>query len=133
LENLLQRARKEILAALPPHKGFAFARRQRSLDLSRPTDPERVAKALKYAQLVAHSRPFAVAGAFSARLMKVTEETTLALRVYAEEILTELRATTPEARQLAQEHLAVMLSLCELVLGESETEFLRRRARVPAA
>jgi hypothetical protein len=92
-----------------------------------------VAKALKYAQLVAHSRPFAVAGAFSARLMKVTEETTLALRVYAEEILTELRATTPEARQLAQEHLAVMLSLCELVLGESETEFLRRRARVPAA
>jgi hypothetical protein len=27
----------------------------------------------------------------------------------------------------------VMLSLCELVLGESETEFLRRRARVPAA
>jgi hypothetical protein len=133
MENLLQRARKEILAALPPHKGFAFARRNRNLDLSKPTDPERVAKALRYAQLVAHSRPFAVAGAFSARLMKVTEETTLALRTYAEDILTELRATTPEARQRAQEHLAVMLSLCELVLGESETEFLRRRARVPAA
>ena len=33
------------------------------------------------------------AGAFSARLMKVTEETTLALRTYAEDILTELRAT----------------------------------------
>ncbi len=131
MENLLQRARKEILAALPPHKGFAFARRQRNLDLSKPTDPERVAKALRYAQLVAHSRPFAVAGAFSARLMKVTDETTLALRVYAEDILTELRATTPEARQRAQEHLSVMLSLCELVLGESETEFLRRRARVP--
>jgi hypothetical protein len=133
MENLLQRARKEILAALPPHKGFAFARRQRNLDLSKPTDPERVAKALKYAQLVAHSRPFAVAGAFSARLMKVTEETSLALRTYAEDILTELRATTPEARQRAQEHLEVMLSLCELVLGESETDFLRRRARLPAA
>ena len=133
MENLLQRARKEILAALPPHKGFAFARRQRNLDLSKPTDAERVAKALRYAQLVAHSRPFAVAGAFSARLMKVTDETALALRVYAEDILTELRSTTPEARQRAQEHLSVMLSLCELVLGESETEFLRRRARVPAA
>src|SRR5262249_5034068 len=133
MENLLQRARKEILAALPPHKGFAFARKQRSLDLSKPTDPERVAKALKYAQLVAHSRPFAVAGAFSARLMKVTEETSLALRTYADDILPELRATTPEARQRAQEPLAVMLSLCELVLGESETDFLRRRARVPAA
>ena len=108
-------------------------RRQRNLDLSKPTDSERVAKALRYAQLVAHSRPFAVAGAFSARLMKVTDETALALRVYAEDILTELRATTPEARQRAQEHLSVMLSLCELVLGESETEFLRRRARVPAA
>jgi hypothetical protein len=133
MENLLQRARKEILAALPPHKGFAFARRHRNLDLSKPTDPDRVAKALRYAQLIAHSRPFAVAGAFSARLMKVTEETTLALRTYAEDILTELRASTPEARQRAEEHLAVMLSLCELVLGEGETEFLRRRARVPAA
>ena len=60
-------------------------------------------------------------------------ETSLALRTYAEDILTELRATTPEARQRAQEHLAVMLSLCELVLGESETDFLRRRARLPAA
>jgi hypothetical protein len=132
MENLLQRARKEILAALPSHRGFGF-RRQRSLDLSRAVDPDRVAKAMRYAQLVAHSRPFAVAGAFSARLMKVTDETTLALRTYAEDILTELRATTPEARQHAQEHLSVMLSLCELVLGEGETDFLRRRARVPAA
>ena len=133
MEGLLQRARKEILAALPSHKGFAFARRHRNLDLSRPTDPDRVARAMRYAQLVAHSRPFAVAGAFSARLMKVTDETALALRTYGEDILTELRATTPEARQRAGEHLAVMLSLCELVLGEGETDFLRRRARVPAA
>jgi hypothetical protein len=132
MENLLQRARKEILAALPSHKGFGF-RRHRNLDLSRAVDPDRVAKAMRYAQLVAHSRPFAVAGAFSARLMKVTDETTLALRTYAEDILSELRATTPEARQRAQEHLSVMLSLCELVLGEGETDFLRRRARVTAA
>ena len=133
MENLLQRARKEILAALPSPKGFAFARRPKNLDLSRPIDPDRVAKAMRYAQLVAHSRPFAVAGAFSARLMKVTDETALALRTYAEDILTELRATTPEARQRALELLAVMLSLCDLILGEPETDFLRRRARVPAA
>jgi hypothetical protein len=133
MENLLQRARKEILAALPPQKGFAFARRQRGLDLSRAVDPDRVARAMRYAQLVAHSRPFAVAGAFSARLMKVTDETSLALRSYAEDILRELRATAPEARLSAGEHLNVMLSLCELVLGEGETDFLRRRARVPAA
>jgi hypothetical protein len=133
MENLLQRARKEILAALPPHRGFAFARRQRGLDLSRPIDPERIGRAMRYAQLVAHSRPFAVAGAFNARLMKVTDETALALRTYAEEILQELRATTPEARSRAGEHLNVMLSLCDLILGEGETDFLRRRARVPAA
>jgi hypothetical protein len=133
MENLLQRARKEILAALPPQKGLAFAKRQRGLDLSRAVDPDRVARAMRYAQLVAHSRPFAVAGAFSARLMKVTDETSLALRSYAEDILRELRATAPEARLRAGEHLNVMLSLCELVLGEGETDFLRRRARVPAA
>jgi len=92
-----------------------------------------VARATRYAQLIAHSRPFAVAGAFSARLMKVTDETALALRTYAEDILTELRATAPDARLRAGEHLKVMLSLCELVLGDSETDFLRRRARVPAA
>lgn len=133
MENLLQRARKEILAALPSHKGFAFAKRQRGLDLSRPIDPDRLARATRYAQLIAYSRPFAVAGAFSARLMKVTDETALALRTYAEDILTELRASAPESRLRAGAHLAVMLSLCELVLGEGETDFLRRRARVPAA
>jgi hypothetical protein len=133
MENLLQRARKEILSALPPQKGFAFARRQRGLDLSRSIDPDRIARAMRHAQLVAHSRPFAVAGAFSARLMKVTDETSLALRSYAEDILRELRAAAPEARLHAGEHLNVMLSLCELVLGEGETDFLRRRARVPAA
>ena len=133
MESLLQRARKEILAALPPHKGLAFAMRQRSLDLTRAIDPDRVARAKRYAQLIAYSRPFAVAGAFSARLMKVTDETALALRTYAEDILTELRAAAPEARLRASEHMTVMLSLCELVLGEAETDFLRRRTRVPAA
>jgi len=133
MESLLQRARKEILAALPSHKGLAFAKRQRGLDLSRPIDPDRVARATRYAQLIAHSRPFAVAGAFSSRLMKVTDETALALRTYGEDILSELRGTAPESRLRAGEHLKVMLSLCELVLGGSETDFLRRRARVPAA
>ena len=99
MENLLQRARKEILAALPPHKGFAFARTAAEPRSVHADDPERVAQGdSAMPSSIAHSRPFAVAGAFSARLMKVTDETALALRIYAEDILTELRATTPEAR-----------------------------------
>jgi hypothetical protein len=132
MEGLVERAPKEIVAALPPYK-FGPPKSQRPVDLSRPSDPERVARAMRYAQLLVHSRPFAVAAAFNAKLADVSDEIAATLRSHAEDVLRELRAAPRENRIHAEAHLAVTLNLCELVLGEEEADFLRRRARVAAA
>ncbi len=133
MEGLLERAPKEILAALPPYKIGGPPKSHRPIDLSRPSDPERVARAMRYAHLMVHSRPFSVAAAFSATLNDAIDETTLALRTHAEDVVRELRVVPRELRAHAEAHLAVTLNLCELVLGAEETDFLRRRARVSAA
>ena len=131
VEGLLERGPKEILAALPPAKLGGFARSQRPLDLSRPPNADHVAKAMRYAHLMVHSKPFAVAAAFSAKLNEITAEAADTLRSHAEDMLREMRANLPETRACAEAHWAVALDLCTLVLGEEETDLLRRRARVP--
>jgi hypothetical protein len=133
MEGLLKKAPREILAALPLSRASASGKGPRPLDLSRPHDPERTANAKRYAHLMVHSRPFADATAFSARLNEAFDETANALRTYGEAMLREFRATTAETRAPLDVHFEPMLELCALVLGEEETGLLRRRARVPAA
>jgi len=132
LEDLLERAPKEIIGGLPTAKVGSFAKGPKPLDLSRVPDPDRVAKAMRYAQLMVHSRPFAVAAAFNAKLTEAFDQTAASLRTYGEDILRELRAAPAEKRTNVDAHFAVVLQLCTLVLGQEETDFLRRRARVPA-
>ncbi len=129
IEGLLAKAPKEILSALAQPKSIGFGRGKR-FDISRPPDPERVARAMRYANLAAHSRPFAVAAAFNAKLAEVVEELTIALRSYSEDLLREVRAASPDGRSNAEAHFTVMLELSKLILGEEEADFLRRRARV---
>jgi hypothetical protein len=131
LEDLLERAPKEILAALPPAKMGGFGKSPKPLDFSHAPDPERVAKAMRYVHLMVHSRPFAVAAAFSAKLNETIDEIANALRTHSEDILRDLRAAAPETRANREAYWALTLELCTLVLGEEETDFLRRRARVP--
>jgi len=128
IESLLARAPKEIFAALA-HPKSMFGRGKR-LDLSKSPDAERVARAMRYANLAAHSRPFAVAAAFNAKLAEVIETVSVELRSYGEDLLRELRAASPEGRANAEAHFTVMLELSKLILGEEEADFLRRRARV---
>ena len=131
--RICERAPKEILAALPTAKIGGFGKSPKPLDLSRAPDPERLAKAMRYAQLMVHSKPFAVAAFFSAKLNESIDETANALRTYGEDLLRELRAGQPETRANMDAHWALLLELCTLVLGEEETDLLRRRARVPAS
>jgi hypothetical protein len=133
MEGLLKKAPREILAALPLSRAGASGKGPRPLDLSRPHAPERTANAKRYAHLMVHSRPFADATAFSAKLKEAFDETANALRTYGEAMLRELRATTAETRADVDVHFEPMLELCALVLGEEETGLIRRRARVPAA
>jgi hypothetical protein len=111
----------------------SFAKNLKPLDLSRQPDPDRVAKAMRYAQLIVHSKPFAVAAAFSARLRETVDETAEMLRTYAEDLIRELRAGPSDTRTRMEEHWVLVISLCSLILGEQETDLLRRRGKVPTA
>src|SRR5262249_43334523 len=130
VEGFLERAPREIHAALASVKVGGFGKSPKPLDLTRAPDSERVAKGMRYAHLMIHSRPFAVAAAFNAKLNETIDETASALRTYSEDMLREVRAAAPETRALIDAHLKVLLDFCSLVLGEEETEILRRRTRM---
>ena len=130
MEGLLERAPKEILGGLPAVKVGAFSKGPKPLDVGRAPDPDRVARALRFAHLMVHSRPFAVAAAFSAKLNEAMEETANTLRSYNEDILREVRTAPPEHRTNVDKHFANALDICKLILGEDEADFLRRRAKV---
>jgi hypothetical protein len=130
METLLARAPKEVTAALPPAKPGGFTKGPRPLDLSRAPDPEKAARAKRFAQLLVHSRPFSVAAAFSAKLNEIVDDIAVVLRSVSEEMLKETRDAAPDAQQQVRAHFQLVLELCELILGEEESDFLRRRARV---
>jgi hypothetical protein len=132
MEGLLEKAPREILAALPLSKVSTSGKGPRPLDFSRPHDPERTASAKRYAHLMVHSRPFAEATAFSAKLNEAFDETANALRTHGEEMVRAFRAGTAETHANLDVHFEPMLELCALVLGEEEAALIRRRARLPA-
>src|SRR5258705_5188996 len=131
MEGLLERAPREIIAALPLANMGGFRKVPRPVDLSRPYDPQRDANAKRYAHLMVHSRPFAVAAAFNAKLNEAFEETVTALRACSDELVHELRLATGTRPDL-DAHFLPLLELCTLVLGEEETALIRRRSRMPA-
>jgi hypothetical protein len=133
MEGLLEKAPREILAALPLSKVSVSGKGSRPLDLSRPHDPERTTNAKRYAHLMVHSRPFAAAVAFNARLIQAFDETASALRTHGDEMVRELRAAPSEMRANLDVHFVPMLELCTLVLGGEEAALIRRRARMTAA
>ena len=67
-----------------------------------------------------------------AKLNEAMDETADVLRTYGDDLLRELRAGPSETHAHIEEHLELVLTLCTLVLGEEETELLRRRSKVTA-
>jgi len=123
MEALLERAPNEILAALP----------RQPLDLVHAPDGECVVRAMRYACLMAYATPYAVAASFSAKLNEKMDETAVALRAIAEELLEAVRTPGPEAQPHAEQYFEIAADLCAQILGPEDTELLRRRARVTAA
>lgn len=132
LENLLKRAPREMMTGLPSAKGGVFARGPRANEMTQPVDPERVARAIRYARLMVLSKPFAAAAAFNAKLTEALDEAAESLREYSEDILRELRNEEPAARAVVEKHFAFLLDLYTMILGVEEASFLRRRARIQA-
>jgi hypothetical protein len=129
MEGLLVRAHKEITAALPPSRG-GYAKGPKVLDLSRAPDAEKHARAVRFARVVGQSKPHAAAAAFQAKLSDVREEIAVDLRAVAETLLRDLRAERPGI--YVTEYLSGLLELSALVLGDDETDLVRRRARASA-
>ncbi len=119
METFMDRAPKEIGAALPMHKG-------KGADFTRHPGAEKHAMALRYARLVTGSRNFAAAASFAARQKAVYEDLCTLLRRYNEDVVKAMK-TGGNDIVVAQFHLCVELTA--ILFSEEEAELLRRRGR----
>jgi hypothetical protein len=134
VEAMLERAPKEIMAALPVHRVGGFGSRgPRRPDVTKEPDLEKVARAERYAQLLNLTKPYSSQAAFTAASADAFEEVTSQLRTYCEEILTEVRASTPDQRARTEAHLGVAVRLAGQIFGPEEGELLRRRGTAATA
>jgi len=132
MDTFMERASKEIAGALPMHKSGSFAG-VRVPDFSRPVDPERIERALRYAKLVAGCKPFASAASFAVSLKDAQDEAIDYLRRYNDDLVKELRSSDSSRRQIVQEYLALATELTAILFSEQEADLLRRRGRAALA
>lgn len=132
MEGLMQRAVKEILAALAMQKGN-FGKGARVPDVSRPVDQEKAQRAFGYARLVVGCRGFAAAGSFAAAQKDAFDKLAAELKVYDEDIVRELRAADSEHRPRVEQHFEVAATLTAIIFSEEEADLLRRRGRAALA
>jgi hypothetical protein len=123
MDGFMARLPKEVTTALPTKKP------------TRPMDPEKIERALRYASLVAGCKPFAAAASFAASLKNAQDEAATHLRSYSDEALWDLRSAEGDRRQILQDQFALAIELTSILCGEEEAELLRRRNRTarPAA
>jgi hypothetical protein len=132
LDSFMERAPKEIAAALPTHKA-GYTGGARVPDFSRPPDVDRVERALRYARVLAGTKLYAVPGSFGAKHSNAVEEAGQIVRSYSEDLLKELRVAEGPRRELVDRQFQLALELTGYLADESETDFLRRRGKAAGA
>jgi hypothetical protein len=132
MDNLMERAPKEIAGALPTQKSGSYGK-VRFPDFSRPVDPLKIERALKYARLISGSRPFAAAASFGATLKDAQDKVVENLRRYCDELVQELRTAEGPRREIVDSQYELAVQLTTLLISEKEAELLRRRARAAHA
>jgi hypothetical protein len=128
MDGFMERAPKEIAAALPSHKA-GFTGGPQVPDFTRPVDPERVERAVRYAKLISGTKLLAVPGSFGAKHQDALENASHILRSYNEDLLKELRISEGERRTIVEQQYKIAGDLTALVFDESEAEFFHRRAK----
>jgi hypothetical protein len=129
MDGFMERAEKEVSAALPTVKAGSYAGGPRVPDLTRPVDAEKSDRALAYARLVAGCRSFAGAASFGASNKEALDEIGTMLRSYSEDLLKELRTVTGEKRTNADAYFHLLAEIFALVFSQEEADLLRRRGR----
>lgn len=120
MEGFMDRAAKEVAAALPMQKGAS--------DFTRPIAPEKRANALNYARLVGGARHFAAAASFAAKHKTASEDIGHHLRLYVEEAVRELKCEG-ERRAAVEFQLNYCAELASILFSAEEAELIRRRVR----
>ena len=128
MDGFMDRAMKEISAALPLQKGTGAA-----ADFSRPLTAEKREMALRYVRLVVGSRNFATAGSFAAKQKTTFEEIEVYLRRYVEDVVKEMRVSDPARLAIAEQQFQLCVELTGLLFSDKEAELLQRRGRAAQA
>jgi hypothetical protein len=129
MDSFMERAPREVLAALPMHKTGTYAGGPRAPDISRPADPEKTVRALAFGRLVEGCKHAAAAGSFGASLKDAEDEIAVALKGYGDDIVRELRARDGDRRANAEQFFSVAVELTAIFFSPEEAEFLRRRGK----
>lgn len=129
MDGFMERAPKELSAALPYQKSGSFTGGPKTPDFSRQVDAEKTDRALRYSRLVMGCKPFAVAGSFGASVKKAEEDMCQMLRSYNEDVVKELRTPDAKRRAVAESQFEIVVKLTSVLFSEEEAEFLRRRGR----
>jgi hypothetical protein len=120
MESFMERAPKEVVAALPTSKG-------RGADFSRHPGQEKQEMALRYARLVAGSRHFAAAASFAAKQKTAYDELCTALKRYNEDVVKALK--DDPRNSIANAQFLFCAELTAILFSDEEAELLRRRGR----
>jgi hypothetical protein len=133
MEELLEHARKDILAMLPVQHSGSYGGGPRCADLSKAVDDEKAERGLRYGKLLAGCAMYAAMGSFAAAQREALDEVSQYLRGYNEDLLKEMRVPEDEVQPGAARQFELAARLTELVFGPEEGELLRRRGRAALA
>jgi len=120
MEGFMDRAPREVSAALPMHKATGA-------DFSKPVPAEKRELALRYGRLVAGSRNFAAAASFAAKQRTTSDELTGMLKRYNEDVVKALKIASQ--RDIAGAQFQLCTELTAILFSEEEAELLRRRGK----
>lgn len=129
MDGFMERAEREVTAAIPTLKTGAYAGGPRAPDLNRAPDPDKMHRAMCYAKLVASCAHIAPAASFGASQKDASDTIGIALKAYCEDILKELRAAEGDKRAITEAYFNVAVELASILFSAQEGEFLRRRGR----
>ncbi|HEY2032090.1 MAG TPA: hypothetical protein VGH02_00235 [Rhizomicrobium sp.] len=129
MDGFMERAIKEVTAALPMIKSGSYAGGPRMPDIAHHADPEKSDRALAYVRLVSGCRTFAPAASFGASNKEAADEISTMLTGYVEDLLKELRAVTGDKRTNAEAYFHLAVEMAALLFSQEEADLLRRRAR----
>jgi hypothetical protein len=132
MEGLMERAPREIIAALPVQKTGSYGGGPKAPDVSRAPDADKSERALRYARLVVACRPFAAAASFGAAQKDAYNEVCVHLKTYCDDIVREVRSDGPK-RAIAEQYFALAAEFTAILFSDEEAELLRRRGRAAMA